>query len=168
MAGDSGRLVGGGARRCRSPDGTMLWALVATQEGSLHVRSFTVCDPSGKIRSAPFARSGACCHRPTRTGTGNFLRSAEMEYVSFIIQEHLAHDCIERLGEVGTVQVRGKCGDGRFPRDAYVRTLRAAPMRGRRRSVDWACCAFGPPRRGSRQFADATPVLSRPACSSRT
>ena len=39
-------------------------------------------------------------------GTGNFLRSAEMEYVSLVVQEHLAHDCIERLGEVGTVQVR--------------------------------------------------------------
>ena len=28
-----------------------------------------------------------------------------MEYVSFQLQEHLAHDTIERLGELGAVQV---------------------------------------------------------------
>lgn len=37
-------------------------------------------------------------------GTGNFLRSAEMDFVSLILAEHLAHDVLAKLGEVGTVQ----------------------------------------------------------------
>ena len=37
-------------------------------------------------------------------GTGGFLRSAEMEFVSLIVAEHLAHDVLAKLGEVGTVQ----------------------------------------------------------------
>jgi len=41
---------------------------------------------------------------PCPAGTGNFLRSAEMEYVSLIIAEHLAHDVVSRLGEVGVMQ----------------------------------------------------------------
>ena len=37
-------------------------------------------------------------------GTGNFMRSAEMEYLSLIMQEHLAHDVVGQLGELGCVQ----------------------------------------------------------------
>lgn len=37
-------------------------------------------------------------------GTGNYMRSAPMEYVSLIVQEHIAHDIVERIGELGTVQ----------------------------------------------------------------
>jgi len=44
-------------------------------------------------------------------GFGNFLRSAEMEYVSVIMQEHLAHDCLEKLGSLGTVQFTDLNGD---------------------------------------------------------
>ena len=44
-------------------------------------------------------------------GTGNYLRSAEMEYVSLMMQEHLAHDVIEKLGELGTVQFTDLNGD---------------------------------------------------------
>lgn len=39
------------------------------------------------------------------------MRSAEMEYVSVIMQEHLAHDCLERLGGVGTMQFTDLNGD---------------------------------------------------------
>lgn len=39
------------------------------------------------------------------------LRSAEMEYVSLIVQEHLAHDTVEKLGEVGSVQFTDLNGD---------------------------------------------------------
>lgn len=34
-----------------------------------------------------------------------------MEYVSLIMQEHLAHDCIERLGEIGVAQFTDMNGD---------------------------------------------------------
>ena len=44
-------------------------------------------------------------------GDGSYLRSAEMEYVSLMMQEHLAHDVIERLGELGTVQFTDLNGD---------------------------------------------------------
>ena len=37
-------------------------------------------------------------------GTGNYMRSAEMEYFSLIMQEHLAHGVVERLGDMGCVQ----------------------------------------------------------------
>ena len=56
-------------------------------------------------------------------GTGNFLRSAEMDFVSLILAEHLAHDVLAKLGEVGTVQftdVRGVAGAG-------ARTVRSPP-----------------------------------------
>jgi hypothetical protein len=57
-------------------------------------------------------------------GTGNFLRSAEMDFVSLILAEHLAHDVLAKLGEVGTVQftdvrvslVVGGAARGRSPR----------------------------------------------------
>jgi vacuolar-type H+-ATPase subunit I/STV1 len=37
-------------------------------------------------------------------GTGHFLRSAEMEYISLIMAEHLSHDVLTKLGEIGVVQ----------------------------------------------------------------
>ena len=37
-------------------------------------------------------------------GTGGMFRSADMEYVSLIIAEHLAHDVLSRLGEIGVTQ----------------------------------------------------------------
>ena len=57
--------------------------------------------PSPPHSSMVSADPPVCC-----AGTGHFMRSAEMEYVTFQLQEHLAHDTIERLGELGAVQVR--------------------------------------------------------------
>lgn len=37
-------------------------------------------------------------------GTGQMFRSADMEYVSLIVAEHLAHDVLSRLGEIGVTQ----------------------------------------------------------------
>lgn len=39
------------------------------------------------------------------------LRSAEMEYVSVIMQEHLSHECVEKLGAIGVVQFTDLNGD---------------------------------------------------------
>lgn len=39
------------------------------------------------------------------------MRSAPMKYFSVIIQEHLAHDCLEKLGELGVVQFTDMNGD---------------------------------------------------------
>lgn len=33
-----------------------------------------------------------------------WFRSAEMEYVSIIVQDHVAHDTVQRLGDIGCFQ----------------------------------------------------------------
>lgn len=44
-------------------------------------------------------------------GFGNFLRSAEMEYISFITQEHLAYSTVRKLGSLSAVQFSDLNGD---------------------------------------------------------
>jgi hypothetical protein len=62
-------------------------------------------------------------------GTGNFLRSAEMEYVSLIMQEHLAHDCVEKLGELSCVQFTDVSGDGACEPPVGTSRCGCAPLR---------------------------------------
>lgn len=84
---------------------------------------------------------------PACAGTGHFLRSAEMEYVSLIMAEYLSHDVVARLGEVGSVQFTDvsciplplKCLRLR------PRALPHAAMQPRRRPFHRTCPALLPP-----------------------
>lgn len=40
-----------------------------------------------------------------------WLRSAEMEYISLIVNEDVAHDCIQQLGDLGVIQFTDLNGD---------------------------------------------------------
>lgn len=53
-------------------------------------------------------------------GFGNFLRSAEMEYVSMVTQEHLAYSTVRKLGMLGSVQFSDLNGDLTAFRRAYT------------------------------------------------
>lgn len=68
----------------------------------------------GSARLRPLDRArppGTLMPHSLTAGTGHFLRSAEMEYVSLIMAEHLAHDVVGRLGEIGTLQFTDMNGD---------------------------------------------------------
>lgn len=77
-------------------------------------------------------------------GTGNFLRSAEMEYVSLMMQEHLAHDVIERLGELGCLQLTDMNGDTTAFKRHYTPLIRSCDeMEKKLRFFEEECAKHG-------------------------
>jgi hypothetical protein len=50
------------------------------------------------------AEVGNCCLHRTNNTMSRWFRSEPMEYISLIVNEDAAHDCLSDLGKLGVIQ----------------------------------------------------------------